>query len=70
MYTDGFETEAKLRREIAALQERVAGLMEIQVRAELYRDKVLREFEQLEDENSLLKFEIGGLRQSERAKLQ
>ena len=60
MYTDVFETEAKLRREIAALQEKVAGLMEIQIRAELYRDKVLREFAELETENSFLKSKIYG----------
>lgn len=62
MHTGGFEREIVLRREIGQLQEKVADLMDIQIRSELYRNKVLREFEQLEDENSLLKFEIEGLR--------
>ena len=55
MYTDGFEREIKLRRELGELQKQVADLMDIQIRAEEYRDKVLREFAELEDENRALR---------------
>lgn len=55
METKGFEREIVLRREISALQKKVAGLMEIQLQAELYRIKVLDEYKQLEAENKSLR---------------
>ena len=58
MRTDEFEREIGLRREISQLPERVAGLLDIQLRAELYRDKVLREFRELEQENDLLRWQL------------
>lgn len=61
MDTNGFETEAKLRREISALQEQVANLLDIQVRSEAYRRKVVEEYNQLELENKMLKRELRGL---------
>jgi predicted nucleic acid-binding Zn-ribbon protein len=53
-----FETEIQLRQQIAALQEKVAGLLDIQVSAERYREKLLGEFEQLEQQFENLKFAV------------